>query len=140
MGIIRDISPDILFAAKKMATQQHKSTDENISDLARKSLPNANEQASVGMRNGFPILPPTGQMITSELIKGLLDAEQSRASSPRLVATAYCQGTLLRSEIEARENGKLASATDFAESVIAQKYGNGEVAAKIQAHVISAMA
>jgi hypothetical protein len=30
-------------------------------------------------------------------------AEQSRASSPRLPAVAYCQGTLLRNEIEARE-------------------------------------
>ncbi|TGR71773.1 SAM-dependent methyltransferase, partial [Mesorhizobium sp. M1C.F.Ca.ET.189.01.1.1] len=35
-------------------------------------------------------------------------AEQSRASSPRVPAVAYCQGTLLRNEIEAREAGSLA--------------------------------
>jgi hypothetical protein len=66
-------------------------------------------------------------------------AEQSRASSPRLPAVAYCQGTLLRSEIEARETGKLEAATDYVASAIADKHGRGEVAAKIQAHVIVAV-
>jgi len=65
-------------------------------------------------------------------------AEQSRAPSPRFVALAYCQGTLLRNEIEARDAGNLESATDYAESVIADKHGCGEIAAKIQAHVILA--
>ena len=67
-------------------------------------------------------------------------AEQSRASSPRLPAVAYCQGTLLRKEIEARHAGKLDAATDYAASVIADRHGSGEVAAKIQAHVIVAAA
>jgi ubiquinone/menaquinone biosynthesis C-methylase UbiE len=66
-------------------------------------------------------------------------AEQSRASSPRVPATAYCQGTLLRNEIEAREAGKLEAATDYVASAIADKHGRGEVAAKIQAHVIVAV-
>lgn len=65
-------------------------------------------------------------------------AEQSRASSPRVPAVAYCQGTLLRNEIEARDAGKLAAATDYAASTIAAKHGSGEVVAKIQAHVIVA--
>jgi len=67
-------------------------------------------------------------------------AEQSRASSPRIPAIAYCQGTVLRSEIEARDAGKLEAATDHAASAIARRHGDGEVAAKIQAHVISAVA
>jgi ubiquinone/menaquinone biosynthesis C-methylase UbiE len=67
-------------------------------------------------------------------------AEQSRASSPRIPAVAYCQGTLLRNEIEARDAEKLEAATDYAESAIADRHGNGEVAAKIQAHVIVAVA
>ncbi len=66
-------------------------------------------------------------------------AEQSRASSPRIPAVAYCQGTVLRNEIEAREAGKLEAATDYVASVIANKHGRGEVAAKIQAHVIVAV-
>jgi ubiquinone/menaquinone biosynthesis C-methylase UbiE len=66
-------------------------------------------------------------------------AEQSRASSPRLAAVAYCQGTPLRNEIEARDAGKLEAATDYAAAAIAGKHGGGEVAAKIQAHVIAAV-
>ena len=67
-------------------------------------------------------------------------ADQSRASSPRHPAVAYCQGTPLRNEIEARAADKLEAATDYAASMIANKHGSGEVAAKIQAHVVVAMA
>jgi ubiquinone/menaquinone biosynthesis C-methylase UbiE len=66
-------------------------------------------------------------------------AEQSRAASARLPAVAYCQGTVLRNEIEAREVGKLEAATDYVASMIAGKHGRGEIAAKIQAHVIVAV-
>ena len=66
-------------------------------------------------------------------------AEQSRAPSPRHPAVAYCQGTPLRNEIEARDAEKLEAATDHAASAIANRHGSGEVAAKIQAHVITAM-
>src|SRR5262249_33658366 len=65
-------------------------------------------------------------------------AEESRAPSPRHVATAYCQGTPLRNEIEARGAEKREAATDHAESSIARKHGSGEIAAKIQAHVVMA--
>jgi ubiquinone/menaquinone biosynthesis C-methylase UbiE len=67
-------------------------------------------------------------------------AEQSCAASPRLPATAYCQGTVLRSEIEARAPGRLAEITDTVAAVIASRHGEGAVAAKIQAHVIVATA
>jgi len=67
-------------------------------------------------------------------------AEQSRASSPRIPAMAYCQGTLLRNEIEARNPGGLEAATDYAASAVADRHGSGEVAAKIQAHIIMAAA
>ncbi len=66
-------------------------------------------------------------------------AEQSRAFSPRLPAVAYCQGTVLRNEIEARSAGSLEAATEHVASVIAAKHGSGEVVAKIQAHVIVAV-
>jgi ubiquinone/menaquinone biosynthesis C-methylase UbiE len=65
-------------------------------------------------------------------------AEQSRASSARIPAVAYCQGTLLRNEIEARAPGKLDSVTDTVASALADKHGQGAVVAKIQAHVIVA--
>jgi ubiquinone/menaquinone biosynthesis C-methylase UbiE len=67
-------------------------------------------------------------------------AEQSRAASPRIPAVAYCQGTPLRNEIDARDAGKLEFATDCAASAIAERHGRGDIAAKIQAHVIMAAA
>jgi ubiquinone/menaquinone biosynthesis C-methylase UbiE len=67
-------------------------------------------------------------------------AEQSRAASPRIPAVAYCQGTPLRNEIEARDAGKLEAATEHAASAIAARHGSGDVAGKIQAHVIVAVA
>jgi ubiquinone/menaquinone biosynthesis C-methylase UbiE len=66
-------------------------------------------------------------------------AEQSRASSARLAAVAYCQGTPLRNEIEASDAGKLEFATDYVASAIACRHGSGEIAGKIQAHVIMAV-
>lgn len=64
--------------------------------------------------------------------------EQSRAPSQRHPAIAYCQGTPLRNEIEGREAGKLEAATDYAASAIAQRHGDGGIAAKIQAHIVMA--
>ncbi|MFC5605828.1 class I SAM-dependent methyltransferase [Variovorax soli] len=63
----------------------------------------------------------------------------SRASSARQAATAYCQGTPLRNEIEARDASRLEFATDRATVVIAKRHGNGPVAGKIQAHVMAAV-
>jgi ubiquinone/menaquinone biosynthesis C-methylase UbiE len=64
--------------------------------------------------------------------------EVSRALSARAAATAYCRGTLLRNEIEARDAGLLQLATDRATEAIARRHGEGPVAGKIQAHVIVA--
>ena len=61
---------------------------------------------------------------------------RSRAPSARHVAIAYCQGTPLRNEIEARDAAKLAEATDVAAAAIAGRFGSGAVDGKIQAHVI----
>ena len=57
-------------------------------------------------------------------------AKWSRASSARAAATAYCQGTPLRNEIEARDAHSLQIATDRATEAIARRHGNGPVAGK----------
>ena len=62
----------------------------------------------------------------------------SRAPSARDAATAYCQGTPLRNEIEARGASSLQLVTDRATEAIASRHGRGPVAGKIQAHVIVA--
>jgi SAM-dependent methyltransferase len=67
-------------------------------------------------------------------------AARSRAESPRIPAIAYCQGTPLRSEIEARDATRLVEATDVAEKAIGKRFGFGAVDGKIQAHVITAEA
>ena len=64
-------------------------------------------------------------------------SERSRAPSPREPAIAYCQGTPLRSEIEARDASRLAEATDVARAAIAKRFGPGPIDAKIQAIVVS---
>jgi ubiquinone/menaquinone biosynthesis C-methylase UbiE len=66
--------------------------------------------------------------------------EQSRVASPRTPAIAYCQGTLLRNELESKGAGKLEAAIDHAASAIARRHGHGASSAKIQAHVITAVA
>ena len=63
-------------------------------------------------------------------------AARSRAESPRIPAIAYCQGTPLRNEIEARDPSRLGEATDRAAEAIAQKFGREAVDGKIQAHVV----
>lgn len=65
-------------------------------------------------------------------------AALSRAASARDAATAYCHGTPLRNEIEARDAGLLPLAIERAAAAIAARHGDGPVAGKIQAHVIVA--
>ena len=66
--------------------------------------------------------------------------EVSRSPSAREVATAFCHGTPLRSEIEARDASLLQLATDRATQMITDRHGEGALAGKIQAHVIVAAA
>ncbi|HKP97566.1 MAG TPA: class I SAM-dependent methyltransferase [Fibrobacteria bacterium] len=64
-------------------------------------------------------------------------AARSRAGSARIPAVAYCQGTPVRNEIEARDAARLGEATDAAEAAIAARFGNGAVEAGIRAHVVA---
>ena len=65
-------------------------------------------------------------------------AAKSCAASPNIPAIAYCQGTLLRSEIETRNPSGLVAATQAAAAAIGQRFGLGAVEGKIQAHIIIA--
>jgi ubiquinone/menaquinone biosynthesis C-methylase UbiE len=62
----------------------------------------------------------------------------SKAPSPRDPAIAYCQGTPLRNEIEARGAPGLEAATQACTEALALRFGNGPVAGRIRAHVITA--
>lgn len=63
---------------------------------------------------------------------------RSRAASPRDPAIGMCQGSPLRSEIEARNADRLQEATVAATDAIAARFGFGAVDGKIQAHIIEA--
>ena len=64
-------------------------------------------------------------------------AARSRAASPKIPAIAYCQGTPLRNEIEARGASRLGEATDVAAEAVAKRFGRGAVDGKIQAHIVA---
>jgi ubiquinone/menaquinone biosynthesis C-methylase UbiE len=63
-------------------------------------------------------------------------AERSQASSARVAAIAFCQGTPLRSEIEARASAGLAEATEACTTALASRFGGGPVDGRMQAHVV----
>jgi len=63
---------------------------------------------------------------------------RSKAASPRDPAVAYCEGTPLRSEIEARGAPGLQEATNKAADAMARRFGTGAVDGRIRALVISA--
>jgi ubiquinone/menaquinone biosynthesis C-methylase UbiE len=62
----------------------------------------------------------------------------SKAASPRDAAFAYCQGTPLRNEIEARDSSGLEGATNAAADALARRFGGGPIEGRITAHVIAA--
>ena len=83
-------------------------------------------------------------VIAQDLVRGGLGrpeivtvAERSRAASAREAVVALCQGTPLRTEIEALGPDALAQATEAATAALAARFGNGLIDARIQAHVVT---
>jgi SAM-dependent methyltransferase len=64
---------------------------------------------------------------------------RSKASSPLDPAIGYCQGTPLRSEIEARDASRLRDATEQAAEAVASRFGSGPIDGRIRAFVITAI-
>jgi ubiquinone/menaquinone biosynthesis C-methylase UbiE len=62
----------------------------------------------------------------------------SRAPSSHDVATGLCQGTPLRSEIEARAPNRLQEVTDQVIQVLEARYGSSGLEAPMRAYVVSA--
>ena len=65
-------------------------------------------------------------------------AHTSRASSPKDAAIAYCQGTPMRAEIEARGAPGLEAATVHTAEALARRFGTGGVEGRIRALVVTA--
>jgi SAM-dependent methyltransferase len=79
-------------------------------------------------------------LATAGFTKTIVDTieKRSRAPTAKDAAVAFCQGTPLRSEIEARDASRLEEATDAAAEAIARRFGAGPIEAQIQAHVVIA--
>ncbi|WP_426400479.1 class I SAM-dependent methyltransferase [Ralstonia sp. R-29] len=65
---------------------------------------------------------------------------RSRADTARVVATAYCQGTPLRSQLEAFGPDALTDATEVCTRALSAQFGTGPVDGKIQALMFSVTA
>ena len=67
------IDDDVLDRAKAIADYENRSVGAVVSDLARKAL----EQpvASRETRNGFPLLPRRGAVVTLEMVNAARDGE-----------------------------------------------------------------
>jgi Arc/MetJ family transcription regulator len=71
-----DIDDDVLAAAKHLAKSQNSTAGEIISSLVRRALTRsevADEEPRY--RNGFRLLPRTGQIITSEMVRRWLEED-----------------------------------------------------------------
>lgn len=62
---------------------------------------------------------------------------RGHAASARSVAQAYCQGTPMRGELDARGPGQLARATRAAEAAVARRFGEGPSEGGLQALVVA---
>src|SRR5262249_33838077 len=63
---------------------------------------------------------------------------RSKSSSARDVAVAFCQGTPLRSEIEARGAPSLEDATQHAAKALTERFGEKAIDGRMRAIVVTA--
>lgn len=73
-----EIEDDVLLAAKELARREHTTAGKVISDLARRSLTQANAMTADQAKepaatHGFRPFPPRGGVITNELVDRLRD-------------------------------------------------------------------
>jgi hypothetical protein len=70
-----NIDDYILQAAKELARREGATLGQIVSKLARKGLVAAVGAEPTIMRNGVPVLPPRGEVITLERVQGLMNIE-----------------------------------------------------------------
>lgn len=73
-----DIDPEVLEAAKEIALRTRRTAGQVLSDLARHALSSAGtaSRAKPTVANGFEIVPAARRVVTSELVRKLIeDAE-----------------------------------------------------------------
>ena len=66
---------DTLFEEKERAAALKTTAGKVISDIVQRALTGRVDVDRLPLRNGFPVLPSTGKVITVELIEKLLEEE-----------------------------------------------------------------
>jgi hypothetical protein len=69
-----DIEDDVLQAARELAQREGATVGEVVSKLARKGLGGVGAEPIL-IRNGVPILPPRGEVVTLERVQQIMDTE-----------------------------------------------------------------
>jgi hypothetical protein len=76
-----DIDDDVLFAAKELAVKQRKTAGKVLSEFFRRGLQSGNQETASQtgqpylMKNGIPVFPSRGEVVSSEHIRRLMDDE-----------------------------------------------------------------
>lgn len=72
-----EIEDDVLQAARELARAEHTTAGRIISRLARRGLRNGNLESNAKFiyKNGIPVFPSTGEIITNEHIQKIRDEE-----------------------------------------------------------------
>ena len=70
-----DIEDDVLQAAKELAQRSGGTAGQVISDLARRGLSAPGMKRRARLRNGVPVLPSRGEIITLQHVQRLQDEE-----------------------------------------------------------------
>lgn len=77
-----DIDDDVLFAAKELAAKERKTAGKVLSEFFRRAVQSGNhppEQPKSGqpyqLKNGIPVLPSRGEVITTEHIRRIMEEE-----------------------------------------------------------------
>ena len=77
-----DIDDDVLFAAKELAAKERKSAGKILSEIFRRGIRSADFgslEVKPGepffLKNGIPILPSRGEVVTTDRIQRLMEEE-----------------------------------------------------------------
>jgi len=113
-----------------------------VNDVVSSAFPNDPPQLMVRTPYGYN----DPRLIVSELEAAGFTVEaveavelQSEAPSAQELAIGFCQGSPLRSEIEARDPARLIEVTEAAADALLDRFGPGPISGAMRAYVITAI-
>jgi hypothetical protein len=72
-----DIDPDVLAAVREMSSRSRRTAGKILSELAREGLVAVRSTAAEPrLVNGFEVLPAGGRVVTSELVRKMMDESE----------------------------------------------------------------